>query len=287
MQRAFSLFSASRATVTGGRATPARPCPRPLTSPGQKPIASATPTASARALPANVKQEGGKETLLQFPFPILPRPTPSSQGPKSVPETSPPPSIAKETREDPAAQPRQVSRPTWLTCGASCYLLARPSPAHPPSGSGYWRKLTRLEVEAVGNWEPPPPTPPHPETSRASLQVWAPRSLLSRRRRLRGWAGGSRACLAPRGYVAPRDLKAGSGASSRRTPSLLLGLLHPLNRISRGGGRRWGSLEEGEGSSFGARRRPLPLGPGEQQAPEREGRDCRSGSGLPGRERSP
>lgn len=162
MQRAFSVFSASRATVTGGRATPARPCPRPLTSPGQKPIASATPTASARALPANVKQEGGKETLLQFPFPILPRPTPSSQGPKSVPETSPPPSIAKETREDPAAQPRQVSRPTWLTCGASCYLLARPSPAHPPSGSGYWRKLTRLEVEAVGNWEPPAPYPAAP-----------------------------------------------------------------------------------------------------------------------------
>ena len=88
----------------------------------------------------------------------------------------------------------------------------------------------------------------------------------------------------PRGYVAPQDLKAGSGASSRRTPSLLPGLLHPLNRISVG--REWGSLEE-EGSSLGARRRQLPLGPGEQQAPEREGRDCRSGSGLPGRERSP
>ena len=65
--------------------------------------------------------------------------------------------IAKETGEDPAAQPGQVSRPTWLTCGASCYRLARPSPAHPPSGSGYLRKLTRLEVEAVGNWEPPAP----------------------------------------------------------------------------------------------------------------------------------
>lgn len=51
-----------------------------------------------------------------------------------------------------------------------------------------------------------------------------------------------------------------------------------------GGG---GALEGGEGSSLAARRRQLPLGPGEQQAPEREGRDCRSGSGLPGRERSP
>ena len=49
------------------------PCPQPLTSPGQKPVASATP-ASARALPANAKQEGGKETLLQFPFPISPSP---------------------------------------------------------------------------------------------------------------------------------------------------------------------------------------------------------------------
>lgn len=70
--------------------------------------------------------------------------------------------IAKETGEDPAAQPGQVSRPTWLTCGASCYRLARPSPAHPPSGSGYLRKLTRLEVEAVGNWEPPAPYPAAP-----------------------------------------------------------------------------------------------------------------------------
>ena len=85
-------------------------------------------------------------------------------------------------------------------------------------------------------------------------------------------------------------LEGGERRLSRRTPSLLLGLLHPLNRISRGGGKgggRGGSLEEGEGSSLGARRRQLPLGPGEQQAPEREGRDCRSGSGLPGRERSP
>lgn len=107
-------------------------------------------------------RKGAKKLYSNSPFLSSPRPTPSSQGPKWVPETSPPPSSAKETGEDPAAQPRQVSRPTWLTCGASCYLLARPSPAHPPSGSGYWRKLTRLEVEAVGNWEPPAPYPAAP-----------------------------------------------------------------------------------------------------------------------------
>lgn len=141
--------------VTGGWATPARPCPQPLTSPRQKPVASATPTASARALPANAKQEGGKETLLQFPFPISPSPL-HLRVLSRFQRRPRPPSIAKETSEDPAAQPGQVSRPTWLTCGASSYRLARPSPAHPPSGSGYLRKLTRLEVEAVRNWETPP-----------------------------------------------------------------------------------------------------------------------------------
>ena len=88
----------------------------------------------------------------------------------------------------------------------------------------------------------------------------------------------------PRGYVAPQDLKAGSGASSRRTPSLLPGLLHPLSRISGEGAVGFSRRRR---KQPGARRRQLPLGPGEQQAPEREGRDCRSGSGLPGRERSP
>lgn len=126
----LSHLSASRAMVTGGWATPARPCPQPLTSPRQKPVASATPTASARALPANAKQEGGKETLLQFPFPISPSPL-HLKVLSRFQRRPRPPSIAKETGEDPAAQPGQVSRPTWLTCGASSYRLARPSPRAP------------------------------------------------------------------------------------------------------------------------------------------------------------
>lgn len=129
----LSHLSASRATVTGGWATPARPCPQPLTSPGQKPVASATPTASARALPANAKQEGAKETLLQFPFPIFP--SPLHLRVLGLFQRRPrPPSIAKETSEDPAAQPGQVSRPTWLTCGSSSYRLPAPPPrTRPPA----------------------------------------------------------------------------------------------------------------------------------------------------------
>lgn len=87
----------------------------------------------------------------------------------------------------------------------------------------------------------------------------------------------------PLGYVALQDLKV--GGQRLFTPHLFASArVAVLPRSALGGG---GAREAGERSSLATRRRQLPLGPGEQQAPEREGRDCRSGFGLPGRERSP
>lgn len=86
------------------------------------------------------------------------------------------------------------------------------------------------------------------------------------------------------GYVAPQDLKVGGNRCSPCTACLLLGLLRPLKWLLGEVGRK---KEEEVERSLAAGQPQLPLGPGEQQAPEREERDCRSGSRLPGRERSP
>lgn len=55
-----------------------------------------------------------------------------------------------------------------------------------------------------------------------------------------------------------------------------------LYKPSRRAPGRWNTKRKAEGGSWASRGPQLPLGPSEQQAPEREGRDCRSGSGLPG-----
>lgn len=248
LQRACPHPSTSTIAVSGSRATPALPPPQPFTSLGQKSIASGAPTASASALRAKPRQEGeGRETLLQFPAVRTPFHPRALASPGDDPRS---PGSGRGLRR--AA--RQVSRPTWRTCEALPSRL-RALPPRAPSSSGYLRKLTRERWRPPGTGRGPPP---HPDTSRASLQVRAPQSLLPWRGRRRGWPGGERRMSRPLGPVAPQDLKVGGNACSPHTSSLLLGWLFPLKRLSREVGREEGEKEAarlpGGGSSRSAGR---------------------------------
>lgn len=104
-------------------------------------------------------------------------------------------------------------------------------------------------------------------------------------------AGGNEAGQGAATHVLPPRLRSAS-ASRVDGGGQCLFTQHPLPpagaaappQPALGGG---GVRERGAGGSFATRRRQLQLGLGEQQAPEREGGDCRSGSRRPGRERSP
>ena len=181
-----------------------------------------------------------------------------------------PPSIAKETGEDPAAQPGQVSRPTWLTCGASSYRLARPSPAHPPSGSGYLRKLTRLEVEAERNWETPRPLPRRTQRLLGRVCRCGLRSLFST------GAGGCEAGREGAEHVLPPGLRSASrlegGERRLFTPHPFppAGAASPPQPDLGGGG-----------VGFSRRRRKQPRCPA-AAAPARAGRATSAGAGGTG-----
>lgn len=92
----------------------------------------------------------------------------------------------------------------------------------------------------------------------------------------------------PLGYLAPRDLKAGGVGGAMPVHPAPLASCWGCPAPSTGSRGRCGARRRRKKPlDHPARRWQLPLGPCEQQAPEREGPDCRSGSGLPGRERSP
>lgn len=163
--------------------------------------------------------------------------------------------------------------PTWLTCdkvlAAACRPLPRapalgfrlPAPTHSqrggnPGGPGGapCRTLRLLgRVRRCGLRSASSPSADRDEVRQRGRTHFSP----SRSARLRS---------------TPRNEDGGGNACSRS-------LLYNPSRRSPG---RWSTKRKGEGGSWAFRGPQLPLGPGVQQAPEREGRDCRSGSGQPG-----
>lgn len=201
MRRALPRFSTSRVTVPGRLQL--GPSPAPSTSPRSGKAHCISSSYGFRRRPTCQAQAGGVKKRNFAPVPLSLTLLPP-QGPNLAPKAAPPPAPSRRHLRGNRRGSRSsagAGEPPYLAHLRRFRLPSRPplprAPARPPAGSGYLRKLTRGEEAALGNRPPHPSSQPHLETSRVSLQVWDPQSVLSGRGRRRRWAGGSDACLAP------------------------------------------------------------------------------------------